>query len=301
MECARSYDPDLASSFTSLVSSCGKPATTLKVPTTSPYVSSATATATAHACTGTMVPVSSADKCDDFALSHNIGTEQLLSLNGLTSGCVGFPGGKSSLCIEGSCKTHAVAKNDTCAGIAQAAGISTIQFLTWNPMLSIPNCDADLARMVSSDTAGVVVCVGNPQPYTTPDLPWYTPPPSTMPTPTSTGIGFDQLESLTSVWTHEPLGTATITTSAPWMMPTYDLADGSLSGCYYMFNNPVDKLSCHAAAGRYAVDEETWVRWNPSVQHGDVNETGTCYLEANTQYCGLFWNPDRESTACIHL
>ncbi|KAK9771962.1 putative LysM domain-containing protein [Seiridium cardinale] len=290
MEDARNYDPDLATAYTSLAQSCGKSVTPIATPTTSAYMSSATPTGPSHTCTGSMVPVASSDSCRDFAIAHNIGTEQLLSLNGLTSGCVGFPGGKTSLCVEGSCKTHTVAANDTCASIAGAAGIATIQLLTWNPMLSIQTCDADITQM-ASNSVGAVLCVGNPEPYTTPVLPWPTRGPTTTAVPTATGVDFDQYSRLSTIWTHPPLSNSTVTSSVPWATPTYALANGSIPGCYRAFDNPVDKLSCAAAAGRYGVDEETWVSWNPAVQHGNASEIGSCYLDANVQYCGIFWDP----------
>ncbi|KAK6065959.1 LysM domain-containing protein [Seiridium cupressi] len=293
MEDARNYDPDLATAYTSLTQSCGKSVTPIATPTTSAYMSSATPTAPSHTCTGSMVPVASSGSCRDFAIAHNIGTEQLLSLNGLTSGCVGFPGGKTSLCVEGSCKTHTVAANDTCASIAGAAGIATIQLLTWNPMLSIQTCDTDIAQM-ASNSAGAVLCVGNPEPYTTPVLPWPTRGPTTTAAPTATGVDFDQYSRLSTIWTHPPLGNSTVTSPVPWATPTYALANGSIPGCYRAFDNPVDKLSCAAAAGRYGVSEETWVSWNPGVQHGNASEIGSCYLDANVQYCRIFWDPSRE-------
>ncbi|KAI1452078.1 hypothetical protein F4805DRAFT_54969 [Annulohypoxylon moriforme] len=294
------YDSELAAQYTSAVSSCGKSLTPLATPTTSGggYVSSPTASPNGtRPCSGKMVPVSDGTKCDDFARDNKIGTEQLLSLNGLTSGCVSFPGGKKSLCVEGECKTYTVKANDTCSSVIKTAGISAIQFLSWNPMLGTRGCNADLARQV-----GHVVCVGNPLPYATPTGGGNGSLTSTTSTPTKPTSGFDKYEDLTSIWTHDPLPTDpptnTSTGATPWKTPTYELAEGSISGCYFMYDNAIPKFSCMAIAARYGVDQETWVSWNPSVERGGNqtsggNSTGAtdCYLDANKRYCGLFWNP----------
>lgn len=301
------YDVELAAQYTASISSCGKPLTPLTTPTTTGggYASSPIATTNGtngtNGCVGTMVPVTADTRCDDFARINNISTEQLLSLNGLTSGCVGFPGGRTALCVEGGCKTYTVRSNDNCTSIVKAAGITAVQFLSWNPMIGTRGCNTDLARQI-----GHVVCVGNPLPYTTPPSGTNSSASSTSTSLASPISGFDQFENLTSIWTHSPLltivPTNTSTTAAPWETQTYDLAPGSLSGCYYMYNNAVANLSCMAVAARYGVDQATWVSWNPSVlRGGDSNQTakgeftqihgGECHLDADTKYCGLFWNP----------
>ncbi|PKK45567.1 hypothetical protein CI102_12544 [Trichoderma harzianum] len=281
MEDPDHYDADLAVQYTSRVSSCHRSLTPIATPTRSVYVSSATGTTT-QTCHGTMVPVATNANCDDFARAHNIGTEQLLSLNGLTSGCVGFPGSRSSLCVEGSCKTYTVAMNDTCSSIVKKAGIADVQFLSWNPMLGTLSCNRDIAAMV-----GHVVCIGNPLPYTPPGNTGSGPKTTSSSAPATT-VGFDQLSSLSTIWTHEPLstGTNTATAAMPWVTPTYALAEGSIAGCYIMYDNTLDGLDCSWVTEIFGVDMQTWVRWNPSVQRGD-----SCYLDAETRYCGLFWDP----------
>ncbi|KAL7945345.1 hypothetical protein V8C42DRAFT_322860 [Trichoderma barbatum] len=287
MEDPDHYDADLAAQYTSRVSSCHKSLTPIATPTRSVFVSSTTGTTT-QTCQGTMVPVAANANCDDFARAHSIGTEQLLSLNGLTSGCVGFPGSRSSLCVVGSCKTYTVTKGDTCSSIVKKAGIADVQFLSWNPMLSTRGCNRDIEAMV-----GHVVCIGNPLPYTPPGNTG-SGPKTTSNSVTRTAVGFDQLSSISTIWTHEPLpttGTKTVTSSMPWITPTYKLAEGSIAGCYRMYDNTIDGLSCFFAAEMHGVDQETWVRWNPSVQRGTPGEAGSCYLDTETRYCGLFWDP----------
>ncbi|KAI0887789.1 uncharacterized protein GGS22DRAFT_154292 [Annulohypoxylon maeteangense] len=292
------YDSQLAEQYTSTVSSCGKSLTPIVTPTKTGggYASSPTAEPNGtRSCSGTMVPVTKDTKCDDFARDNGISTEQLLSLNGLTSGCVGFPGDRKSLCVEGKCKTYTVKANDTCTTVIKSAGISAIQFLSWNPMLGTRGCNADLKRQV-----GHVVCVGNPLAYATPTGGDGSV--TSTSTSTRTASSFDQYEDVSTIWTHDPLPTDTPTNTStgatPWKTPTYDLATGSIPGCYYMYDNAIPNLSCLAIASRYGVEEDTWVSWNPSVQRdngtGDGNQTSNgnnCYLDVNKRYCGLFWNP----------
>ncbi|KAM0255867.1 hypothetical protein ACHAQJ_005372 [Trichoderma viride] len=285
MENPDNYDADLAVQYTSQVSSCHKSLAPIATPTKSVFISSATITTT-ETCRGTMVPVAADANCDDFARTHSIGTEQLLSLNGLTSGCVGFPGSKSSLCIVGSCDTHTVTKNDTCSSIVQKARIADVQFISWNPMLSPRGCNRDIARMV-----GHVVCISNPLGYTPPGKTGSGPKTTSSSVPGNI-VGFDDLPEISTIWTHEPLTTKTSTAGDAYYTPTYELANGSISGCYYMYDNDIHRLSCRGVSTLYGVDVATWVRWNPSVWKGvPGDEVAECYLETNTRYCGLFWDP----------
>lgn len=288
MDDPENYDTDLAAQYTSQVSSCGKSLIPIVTPAKSLFISSATGTIT-QTCQGTMVPVAANANCDEFARTHSIGTEQLLSLNGLTSGCVGFPGSRSSLCVVGSCKTYTVAEDDTCSTIVKKAGIADVQLISWNPMLSPRGCNRDIARMV-----GHVVCISNPLGYTPPGNTGSGPKTTSSSVPVNI-VRFDELPDLSTIWTHEPLPTRTSTGTEPWITPTYELAKGSLSGCYTMYDNRIDGLSCLGAAMMFAVDVKTWVRWNPSVRKGNPGEPATdCYLDNETRYCGLFWDPLRK-------
>lgn len=297
------YDEELAAQYTARVSSCGVSLTPLATPTSTGggYATSPTATAASVACAeGTMVAVSADETCDDFARRNGVSTAQLLTLNGLTAGCVGFPGNRSELCVQGACNTYTVQANDTCTSVIAAAGISAVQFLSWNPMLGSRGCNADLARQV-----GHVVCIGNPLPYATPSGATGGISTSTS-TTTAAPSAMDPYEDLTSIWTHDPLPTSASTTTAtgatPWQTPSYSLAPGSLFDCYFMYDNALANFSCTAIAARYGVSEEMWVSWNPSVQKegNGTQDRGTiwtqfqgpdCYLDAGRRYCGLLWNP----------
>ncbi|UKZ78671.1 hypothetical protein TrVFT333_006417 [Trichoderma virens FT-333] len=228
MEDPGNYDADLAVQYTSQVSSCHKSLTPIATPTKSVFISSTIVTTT-ETCRGTMVPVAANANCDDFARTHSIGTEQLLSLNGLTSGCVGFPGSKSSLCVVGSCKTYTVTKDDTCSTIVKQAGIADVQFISWNPMLSPQACNRDIAKMV-----GHVVCISNPLGYTSPSNT------GSGPVTTSSSMlgpvtGFDDLPDVSTIWTHAPVTTTTLSADDPFYTPTYELANGSISDCYFIY------------------------------------------------------------------
>ncbi|EHK21759.1 uncharacterized protein TRIVIDRAFT_201746 [Trichoderma virens Gv29-8] len=285
MEDPGNYDADLAVQYTSQVSSCHKSLTPIATPTKSVFISSTIVTTT-ETCRGTMVPVAANANCDDFARTHSIGTEQLLSLNGLTSGCVGFPGSKSSLCVVGSCKTYTVTKDDTCSTIVKQAGIADVQFISWNPMLSPQACNRDIAKMV-----GHVVCISNPLGYTSPSNT------GSGPVTTSSSMlgpvtGFDDLPDVSTIWTHAPVTTTTLSADDPFYTPTYELANGSISDCYFMYDNDLDRFTCLSASRLFGVDVNTWIRWNPSVWKPATDDADSdCYLNNATRYCGLFWDP----------
>ncbi|KAM0462376.1 hypothetical protein ACHAPV_003851 [Trichoderma viride] len=235
-------------------------------------------------CSGKLVPVARNASCDDFAKSHVIGTEQLLAINHLQSGCVGFPGNKTSLCIQGSCQTYAVAANDTCGSIAAHFGLWPLQVRLWNPMLD-PQC-RDLARMV-----GRILCVSNPSNYTTPSV--SLPPATTVSSPvfsspSGSSVAYFDLPTVTTTWTMPPLPTGKTT--------KYPLANGSVAGCFKMWDNPYSGMMCNAAAAVYNADVDSWIEWNPSVLNGGNYSVWDCVLQQNTSYCGLLYDPANSAT-----
>lgn len=230
-------------------------------------------------CSGTLVPVARNASCDDFAKSHGIGTEQLLAINHLQSGCVGFPGNKTSLRIQGSCQTYTVAANDTCGSIAAHFGLWPLQVRLWNPMLD-PQC-RDLARMV-----GRILCVSNPSNYTTPSV--SLPPATTVSSPvfsspSGSSVAYFDLPTVTTTWTMPPLPTGKTT--------KYPLANGSVAGYFKMWDNPYSGMMCNAAAAVYNADVDSWIEWNPSVLNGGNYSVWDCVLQQHTSYCGLLYDP----------
>ncbi|KAL7938017.1 hypothetical protein V8C35DRAFT_330113 [Trichoderma chlorosporum] len=257
------YTPQLASAWSSQVTSvCKTTAAPLSTPKYSVILADNNTIVSGYnptptSCSGIIVPVATNANCDDFAESHGIGTEQLLAINQLQSGCVNFPGGKTSLCIQGSCKTYKVVANDTCRRIAHQFNLWPLQVSLWNPVLDV-QC-RDLARMV-----GRILCISNPSGYTTPTL--SLPPVSTVSTPVVSPPSrslqaFSNLPTVTTTWTMPPLPTVNAT--------QFPLANGSISGCFEMWDNPYSNMLCEAAAAVYGADVHSW----------------------NTSYCGLLYNP----------
>ncbi|KAM0259134.1 hypothetical protein ACHAQJ_003505 [Trichoderma viride] len=287
------YAPEQASAWSShITTACKTTAAPLSTPkysviladnkVTSTIVSGYNPTPTS--CSGISVPVATNANCDDFAKSHGIGTEQLLAINHLQSGCVNFPGNKTSLCIQGSCQTYKVAANDTCESIAAQFDLWPLQVRLWNPMLD-PQC-RDLARMV-----GRILCVSNPSGYTTPSV--SLPPATTVSTlvvspPSGSSQAFSDLPTVTTTWIMPPLPTSNAT--------KYPLANGSVAGCFEMWDNPYPGMMCDAAAAVYGADVDSWVEWNPSVLNGGNYSMWDCALQQNMSYCGLLYDPANSTT-----
>lgn len=72
----------------------------------------------------------------------------------------------------------------------------------------------------------------------------------------------------------------------------YPLANGSLVGCFQVFENSYGALACDMVADLFGVSVSDWVLWNPSVlAAGDGNySSDTCFLANETEYCGSFYD-----------
>lgn len=86
------------------------------------------------------------------------------------------------------------------------------------------------------------------------------------------------------------------TTSAPTYSAAaatgYPLANGSLAGCFEVFDNSYGPLQCYVAADMFDVSVSDWVLWNPSVlaAAGGNYSSDTCFLANKTGYCGSFYD-----------
>lgn len=87
----------------------------------------------------------------------------MLMSNGLVGGCVNWPGNLDKACIQRTCKTYLVQKNDTCLAVASAHGITLTQLLSYNPSID-PVCDN------FDNQKGHVICVGNQVGYVAPNV-----------------------------------------------------------------------------------------------------------------------------------
>ena len=83
-------------------------------------------------------------------------------LNKLQGGCADWPGNKTSLCVQGSCKPYIVQPNDTCRSVAAANNMTLIQLLSFNPTID-PVC-ANFYQEI-----GHVICLTNPLGYSVPN------------------------------------------------------------------------------------------------------------------------------------
>ncbi|KAM0524099.1 hypothetical protein ACHAPE_001354 [Trichoderma viride] len=287
------YAPEQASAWSShITTACKTTAAPLSTPKYSVILADNNTIVSGYnptptSCSGISVPVATNANCDDFAKSHGIGTEQLLAVNHLQSGCVNFPGNKTSLCIQGSCQTYKVAANDTCDSIAAQFDLWPLQVRLWNPVLD-PQC-RDLARMV-----GRILCISNPSGYTTPSV--SLPPATTVSTPvvsppSGSSQAFSDLPTVTTTWTMPPLPTSNAT--------KYPLANGSIAGCFEMWDNPYSGMLCDAAAAVHGADVDSWVEWNPSVLNGGNYSMWDCVLQQNTSYCSLLYDPANSTSTSL--
>lgn len=99
--------------------------------------------------------------CDDFASSHSVSTDGLLSSNGLVGGCADWPGNLTQLCVQNNCQPYLVQQNDTCLAVAAANNITLTQLVSWNPTVD-PLCKNWESQI------GHAICLSNPMGYTRP-------------------------------------------------------------------------------------------------------------------------------------
>jgi hypothetical protein len=120
--------------FSSILSSCGVPASSY--PYTTPVSTSITATTTASAanatCTGVKYTVQSTDTCDSIALANSIATDRFLTENNLDYNCSNLVVG-NEVCLGASCALYQVKVNDTCDSILETETFYLTELISWNP------------------------------------------------------------------------------------------------------------------------------------------------------------------------
>jgi hypothetical protein len=125
------FDPE---SFSSILSSCGVPASSY--PYTNPPTATATATTSAAApnatCSGTLYTVQSGDSCNSIAAANSIATDRFLTANSLDYNCTSLTVG-NQVCLGPSCALYQVQPNDTCDSILESETFYLTQLLSWNP------------------------------------------------------------------------------------------------------------------------------------------------------------------------
>ena len=135
-------------------------------------LSCTSASPTAQACSGAQYTINSGNTCNSISSSQGISTIDLLAANNLAS-CVSLPK-SGSLCIPSAskCTVYTVQQNDTCASVANAHTLTSVQVVTWNPILS-------------KDCSSIGASVGQDICISAPGGGWTNPSPTSDP-PTST-------------------------------------------------------------------------------------------------------------------
>lgn len=126
-------------SFSTLLSSCGIPASSY--PYTNPDAATVTTTVTgtgittsaaSATCTGTLYQVTAEDTCDSIAKANSIATDRFISANNLDYNCTSLAAG-NQVCLGASCALYEIKTNDTCSGILADQDYTLIQLVSWNP------------------------------------------------------------------------------------------------------------------------------------------------------------------------
>lgn len=128
-------------SFSTLLSSCGIPASSY--PYTNPDALTATATVTgtgagistsaaSQTCTGTLYQVTAEDTCASIAKASSIATDRFIGANNLDYNCTSLAAG-NQVCLGASCALYEIKANDTCSGILADQNYTLIQLVSWNP------------------------------------------------------------------------------------------------------------------------------------------------------------------------
>ncbi|KAI1171965.1 hypothetical protein F4777DRAFT_590888 [Nemania sp. FL0916] len=157
------YDDDLASTFTSLTSSCQATGYPLTSPPPNYISATETATPTTTALPAASKPcasnytVQSGDDCHSISEAQGVSTNEMLYLNSLEAGCTNFPDPGTSLCMPPTCEIYTVQANDTCWGITDAYNntFTISQLVSWNIDIS-RGCD-NLEMLT-----GFQICVSYP-------------------------------------------------------------------------------------------------------------------------------------------
>ncbi|KAK4106015.1 carbohydrate-binding module family 50 protein, partial [Parathielavia hyrcaniae] len=97
--------------------------------------------------------IQASDWCKSISRVKQVSTYNLMRVNLLPSYCNFFPGPGTTICIPETCRVHSVGPLDTCEKIANKAGVTTQQLISWNPNIN-PEC-SNLYDMLD-----FVICVG---------------------------------------------------------------------------------------------------------------------------------------------
>lgn len=144
-------------------------------------VASASASATAGACTGSNYTIKSGDTCNSIASSQGTATWYLLLDNSLPAYCANFPT-SSSLCISHPCKSYTVQSGDSCDSVASGNDITVTQLQSYNPWI-------DAGCWNFNNTVGTQICLNEPGPkYIAPSSAVGSPSVATAAVPTPTNI-----------------------------------------------------------------------------------------------------------------
>lgn len=172
------------------------------------------------------------DDCGSIAISQDVSTGTLITLNNILPDCTNLQIGQL-LCLPEQCATYSVQAGDTCFGVAAAKGITFTQLLSWNPALN-PTC--------TNLITGSNICISVPGGVV------YNATAIAGVTPTQTGVY------------------ATIT--AP--PPTSGLAFGTTTNCgkYYQV---ADGDYCQIVALKNSIDLALFTLINPSIDQSCSN------------------------------
>lgn len=124
-----------SAAFDAIKSKCSLPTSLYQITFTTPS-SPTTAPAAPAPCEYGSYTAKGNDSCVSISQSQQVGTQALISLNGLDAGCNSLHDGLK-LCLPQTCATYTVSANDTCQTIMKASfntsGIFTqSQLLAWN-------------------------------------------------------------------------------------------------------------------------------------------------------------------------
>ncbi|GES60637.1 LysM-domain-containing protein [Aspergillus terreus] len=291
------YDDDLASSFTSLTSSCSATnyPVTSPTPVTVPRNTTATVTSTTASATKTCAStytIKEGDDCHSISRSQNVSLANMLYLNNLEAGCTHFPGAGTKLCMPHQCEIYTVKEDDSCYGITEAYNrtFTMSQLVSWNVDIN-RGCN-NLEILV-----GHQICVSYPGNATRPSS--AVAPAPTMALPTGPCWNFEEglIDTTCFVTTFQTLppwtwpGYLTNTTAhrtstagasstplSPEPSPTTSVhnppainptpspyLEGMVSGCTD-FYAPQDDEPCEEFSERWEVPMKNIIAWNPALK-----------------------------------
>ena len=183
------FDDELASSFTSLTSSCSATGYTINTPTPPPWSSIVTADAVPSP---TINCVRTYHKppgqtCDEMARSQSVSTLALIKANHWDLFCAFIPSDATDICLPEQCKTATFSDQDTCNTFSWANSITVDQLREWNPDINA-QC-SNLNRFYNSQ-----LCVGPPSAAPASNVSQTCKPPVTLTAPVTATLPSDWAE-----------------------------------------------------------------------------------------------------------